>query len=67
MLTDTIRLLVDTIFYSLPHAIHFMARKRVERMLEYIVIMKEFFLMHSFAWVKTRKTPLDVASVTGWR
>jgi len=54
VLTDTIRLLVDRTFYSLLHAkdrVLVMARKRVERMPEYIVIMKEFSFnaIHSLA------------------
>lgn len=44
MLTDTIHLRVDTIFYSLLHAkdrVFVMVRRRVERIVEYIAIMKK--------------------------
>jgi len=44
VLTNTIHLRVDTIFYSLLHAkdrVLFRVSKRVERMPEYVVIMKE--------------------------
>jgi hypothetical protein len=67
VLTDTIRLRVDTIFYSLLHAkdrVLVRVRKRVERMSEYVVIINNFLLMLSIAWVKARTTPLDTTRLS---